>query len=119
MKTLLKSQRSNLCIAMLMLVIMNAGCKKKSDAPSSPGTNEVWMQNISFKPSTITVAVNTTIKWTNKDNMDHTATSITAGVFDSGTLGNGGTFSHQFTTTGTFTYLCNFHSGMNGTVIVK
>ena len=95
-------------------------CKKDSDDAGSgtPGTNEVWMQSSAFSPSTITVAVNTTITWTNKDGMTHTITSD-SGLFNSGNMGNGGTFTRQFTAAGTFPYHCNLHSGMKAKVVVQ
>ena len=91
-----------------------SGCKKDD---AKPGTNEVWMQNTAFTPGSITVAVNTTITWTNKDGTNHTVTSDST-LFDSGSIGNGGTFSHQFTVAGTFSYHCKIHSGMTGMIIV-
>src|ERR1700745_3009744 len=108
--------------AILLIGVVN-GCKKKDTTPttpttSSPGTNEVWMQNTAFTPSSITVAVNTTIKWTNKDGMNHTVTSTT-GLFDSGNISSGGVYSRQFTATGTYPYKCTIHPGMTGTVIVQ
>jgi plastocyanin len=99
-------------------------CKKSSDTTpnsssgSNPGTNEVWMQNMAFNPGSLTVVVNTTVKWTNKDGVAHTVTSAT-GAFDSGSIAGGGVYSHQFTTAGTYPYKCTFHSGMTGTVIVQ
>jgi plastocyanin len=80
--------------------------------------NEVFIQGMAFSPQTLTVAVNTTVKWTNKDAVSHTATSNT-GVFDSGMLGNGGWYSFQFTSTGTYQYHCAVHPGMTGTIIVQ
>ena len=78
-----------------------------------------------FSPDTVTVVigVNNTVYWTNEDAGAHTVTSDTAGLFDSGTSGplttQGGTFQFTFTTPGTYTYHCSFHSWMQGTVIVK
>ena len=40
------------------------------------------------------------------------------GSFDSGNLAPGATFSQSFSTPGTFTYHCNIHSSMTGTVTV-
>jgi len=45
-----------------------------------------------------------------------TATNVLE--LNSGNIGNGGTYSHTFTTAGTYTYFCDFHAGMAGTVIV-
>jgi len=118
---------SNLSISALTFFLLTVGvcgaCKKTSNTStpstsSGPGTNEVWMQNTAFTPSSITVSVNTTIKWTNKDGMIHTVTSTT-GLFDSGNISSGGVYSRQFTATGTFPYKCAIHSGMTGTVIVQ
>ncbi len=80
--------------------------------------NEVSIQGMAFNPPTLTVAKNTTVKWTNNDGMAHTVTSDT-GVFNSGTINPGGTFSFQFTTTGTFPYHCSFHPDMTATIIVQ
>jgi plastocyanin len=111
----------------LLIFLLIAGvftmfeCKKQStDAPVAaiPGANEVWIQNMAFNPSSITISVNTTIKWTNKDGVAHTVTSNN-GVFDSGNISANGTYSHQFTTAGTYPYHCTIHPSMTGTIIVK
>jgi plastocyanin len=100
-------------------------CKKADDNKPSQSTgstmsfSEVSMQGgNTFSPSSITVSINTTVKWTNKDSMAHTVTADD-GTFDSGTVSAGGTYSHTFTKAGTFGYHCAIHSGMTGTVIVQ
>jgi plastocyanin len=47
-----------------------------------------------------------------------TASSDT-GVFNSGTIGPGRSFTFMFPSTGTFPYHCNFHPGMVGSVVVQ
>lgn len=84
----------------------------------SPGLNEVFIQNLSFNPSTIMVSTNTTITWTNKDAIDHTVTSST-GLFNSGNIGPNGTYSYTFVTAGTYAYHCNIHPGMTASVSVN
>lgn len=107
-----------LASALLTVSAIN-GCKKSSATNSSnPGTNEVFMQNNAFTPASITVTVNTTVKWVNKDGFAHTVTSNT-NLFDSGTINGGGTYSRQFTVAGTYPYKCTIHSTMSGTVIVQ
>jgi plastocyanin len=81
-------------------------------------SNEVSISGMLFNPQTVTVTVNTTVTWTNNDAISHTVTSDT-GLFNSGTLTQGGKFSFQFTSAGTFTYHCAFHPDMVGTVIVQ
>ena len=101
-------------------------CSKSSNTDNSgnppgsgsPGPNEVWMKDIAFNPSTITVTAGTTIKWINKDPVSHTVTSDD-GLFDSGTIASGGTYTHQFDNAGTYPYKCTIHQGMTGTVVVN
>jgi len=103
-------------IMILMLVMFLSACSKSSN--STPGANEVFIESFSFTPSTITVAVNTTITWTNKDGIAHTVTSDEA-LFDSGTVNPKGTYTHQFTSLGTFSYHCTIHPTMTGKVVVQ
>lgn len=93
------------------------GCSKSKDT-TTPGANEVLIQSFAFSPSTLTVSVNTTITWTNKDAAAHTVTSDN-GLFDSGNMNTDATYSHQFTTAGTFPYHCTYHSNMLARVIVQ
>jgi plastocyanin len=78
----------------------------------------VTIQNFAFDPSNLTVKTGTTVTWTNMDGVNHTVTSDT-GLFDSGELGKGGTFSFTFDKAGVYTYYCvPHHSKMQGTVTV-
>ena len=67
---------------------------------------------------TVVIGVNNTVVWVNNDNMPHTVTA-TNKLFDSGNLNAGDTFSYTFTSPGTYTYGCSYHSWMKGTVIVE
>jgi plastocyanin len=113
----------SLGVVLAVLSISNS-CTKSSTDPTGgggsnqPGANEVWLQNRAFTPASITVAVGTTVKWTNKDSYTHNVTSSTA-VFNSGSMGNGAIFTFQFTAAGTYPYTCTLHPGMAGTVIVQ
>lgn len=115
-------------IIIAILIIINSCSKSKDMNPSpsangsggtgGPGTNAVTIQGMTFSPSTITVAVNSTVTWTNKDAITHTVTSDT-GLFDSGNVPAGSSFSHTFTTAGTFPYHCKIHPTMVATVVVS
>lgn len=85
---------------------------------TGPGVNEVFIQGMAFNPKTITVVANTTITWTNKDAIGHTVTSNTS-LFDSGLIGANGTYTHTFTTAGTFSYYCVVHPSMTASVTVS
>ena len=86
-------------------------------APSS-GPIKVAIKNFAFAPATITVAKGTKITFTNDDQTAHTATS-TQKAFDTGTVAPGASKTVVVSTPGTYTYICQFHAFMHGTVIVK
>ena len=71
-----------------------------------------------FRPATITINVGDTVTWRNTDDVPHTSTSED-GVWDSGALAAGEEFSFTFEEAGTFPYFCEFHPGMEGTVVVQ
>ena len=79
---------------------------------------------LAFSPSTVTVAPGEAVIWSFQ--ALHTSTSdVSTGpeVWDSGLLSSG-TFSHTFTTPGSYPYYCQLHSVpggtmMNGIVIVS
>jgi glucose/arabinose dehydrogenase/plastocyanin/phosphatidylethanolamine-binding protein (PEBP) family uncharacterized protein len=85
---------------------------------SAVAANQVSIGAMDFTPATITIQVNQSVTWLNTDSVPHTATSDT-GVWDSGTIGAGATYTRQFTSPGTFPYHCSFHPGMVGTVVVQ
>lgn len=132
MKTLIGSKSrilTSIAILFAIFSIFNS-CTKTMDntygtgndpgTKGGPGANEVWIQGSAFSPSTITVTAGTTITWTNKDGAAHTVTSTnTPSLFDSGSMSNGGTWSHMFSTVGTFPYKCTFHSSMTASVVVN
>jgi plastocyanin len=83
-----------------------------------PPANEVIIQSMAFIPQTLTVPVNSTVKWKNLDGITHTVTSDNAS-WDSGNIPAGSTFKFTFTATGTFHYHCTIHPLMTGTIIVQ
>lgn len=86
--------------------------------PSAGNIAAIMIQNYAFNPATLTVKEGTTITWTNGDSVAHTVTSDT-GIFDSGDLAEGKTFSYTFTTAGTYPYHCTpHHAKMAGTIVV-
>ncbi|BBZ73624.1 hypothetical protein MPRS_47170 [Mycobacterium paraseoulense] len=87
-------------------------------APAAPvGGNQVSIDNFAFAPATLTVAVGTTVTWTNRDEEPHTV-AASDGSFHSPGMGTGATFTHTFTDPGTFDYVCSIHPMMHGTVVV-
>jgi plastocyanin len=98
-------------------IFMACAMRMKSDM-TDRGPGVVWLKGDAFSPNTVTVPVNTTVTWTNKDFWAHTVTSDND-LFDSGKLKSHKTFSYKFTKAGTYAYHCSVHKMMVAKVIVK
>jgi plastocyanin len=77
-----------------------------------------------FDPQENTVAVGTTVVWTNNDEAAHTVTSGNpnegpSGTFDSSMISPGKTFEYKFDAAGDTEYFCQVHPWMTGKVIVQ
>lgn len=86
-------------------------------ATAAPKTVDVEIRNYAFSPKTITINKGDTIRFTNFDSVEHSATSDT-GKFDSGLLSQGLSWSVTFTEPGTYNYHCSPHPYMKATVVV-
>jgi plastocyanin len=96
---------------------------------SSPGIQNASIVGIksdeSYDPNPINLNAGDSVTWTNSDNDIHTVTSGSdegpsiGQEFDSGTLGEGQSFTHKFENPGTYEYFCSIHPSMVGEVIVK
>ncbi|MFQ5946395.1 MAG: cupredoxin family copper-binding protein, partial [Anaerolineae bacterium] len=78
---------------------------------------ELTIANFSFRPRTVTVLVGATVVWTHEDSAPHTVTSDD-GIFDAGTMAEGGSFQFTFESPGTYAYHCDIHPRMTGTIEV-
>ena len=87
-------------------------------ARQTPAAAEIKIDNFVFGPRDLTVAVGTTVTWTNRDDIPHTVVS-TDKLFKSKVLDTDETFSFTFDKAGTFPYFCSIHPKMTGTVLVK
>ena len=85
--------------------------------PGAAAGDAVNITGLAFAAPSITVPEGTAVIWTNSDPVPHTVTSNT-GAFDSGLLNPNQTFSFTFATAGTYSYFCDVHPTMLGTVIV-
>ena len=73
-----------------------------------------------YCPATVTVASGLEVVWTNADLAPHTVTyDGPEGPVDSGSIGQGQTWSTRFHQPGTYRYYCRFHPGMTGTIVVE
>lgn len=78
----------------------------------------VDIRSLRYSKGKIEIEAGTTIEWRNRDPLAHTVTSDSA-AFDSGEIRPGASWSHTFTTPGTYTYHCAPHPAMKATVVVR
>ena len=91
----------------------------KAAPPGSeaPRAEKVEIADFAYDPDPVTVQVGGKVTWQNEDTAPHTATADD-GSFDTGTLEEGKLKSETFKEPGTYTYFCEIHPTMHGTVEV-
>jgi amicyanin len=107
----------------LTLGVAGLGVGQKSSialAQDKASSLEVKIDNFSFGPASLAVAVGTTVTWTNRDDIPHTVVSTDdAKTFKSKVLETDEKFSFTFNKAGTYPYFCSIHPKMTGKVIVQ
>jgi plastocyanin len=89
----------------------------RADVPAAP-VAKVTIANMSFSPSTLTVAAGTSVTWVNRDGDAHSVEIRDKGFTSSPLLNTGDKYSYTFTTLGTYTYHCGVHASMTGKIVV-
>ena len=108
----------SLCLAAAALGL--AACGGSSDdepaaAAKASGGTAVAVADNTFTPASLKVAVGDTVTFENEGAIAHT---VTGDDFDSGSLAPGDTFTFKASEKGSFSYVCTFHPGMQGTIEV-
>jgi plastocyanin len=104
-----------IAVASAMVVSPNAAQANAEQPPAA--TADVKIDNFSFGPQTLKVAIGTTVTWTNRDDIPHTVVS-TDGSFKSKVRDTDETFSYKFEKAGTYPYFCSLHPKMTGQIVV-
>jgi plastocyanin len=111
----------NLVAALVLGPVVGAmlafGAIAAQDA-TTKDTNEITIDNFTFTPKELTVAVGTTVKWVNHDDIPHTVVEKKT-TFRSKALDTDDSYSFTFSSAGTFDYFCGLHPHMVGQIIVK
>jgi len=115
----------------IALLLVAAGCSSPASTAKSPAAVEI--RTFEFTPGVLDIARGTTVTWTNRDDILHTATAGTAikkddfgnydrkptGTFDGRMEKPGASYSFTFAEAGEFTYYCDRHAHMTGKIVVK
>jgi plastocyanin len=91
---------------------------KTATTVATADATTISIKEFMFAPTAMTVAVGTTVKWTNLDGEIHTIRSVDA-TFASGALDQNDSFAFKFDKPGTYRYVCSIHPQMVGTIVVK
>jgi amicyanin len=78
----------------------------------------VTIDNFTFTSPELTVAVGTTVKWVNHDDIPHNVIEKNK-TFRSKALDTDDSYSFTFASAGTYDYFCGLHPHMQGKIIVK
>jgi plastocyanin len=116
-------KRAPLLAVLALISLVVTGCGSSSKGGSDTGTqtgNAIRIQDFSYSPSPLTVSPGQTVTVSNKDSATHTVTSVGAVKFLTGSVSGGGTATFTAPSApGTYHYICDFHSSMKGTLVVK
>jgi len=80
--------------------------------------HRLTIKDFMFTPMALTIKAGDSVTWDNADGEPHTVVNLD-GQFRSKALDEKDTYSHVFTTPGTFKYLCSIHPKMVGTITVE
>jgi len=105
-------------VVVAMLLGPVAGALLAFGAVAAQEENVVTIDNFTFTAPELTVAVGTTVKWVNHDDIPHTVVDKNK-AFRSKALDTDDAYSFTFASAGTFDYFCSLHPHMVGKIIVK
>jgi plastocyanin len=106
-------------VAMVLLLAGSPNVTANTQQAVS-AASEVKIDNFSFGPGTTTVAVGTTVTWTNRDDIPHTVVSTDdPKAFKSKVMDTDEKFSYTFAKPGTYPYFCSIHPKMTGKIVVQ
>ncbi len=100
--------------------VLTAPTPESSRADDPTTTATVSINNQTYVPEEIRISPGTRVVWFNRDDDEHTVTSVGQPTpLDSPAFGKGETYQVTFTETGNFEYFCKIHNWMHGVVVVE
>jgi plastocyanin len=95
-----------------------AGGVSFADTPPLPKAHVVVMEELRFRPASLTVQRGDRVTWVNRDLFPHTATAD-GHAFDSKDIAPNASWTLVVREAGTFAYACAFHPMMKGILTVQ
>lgn len=117
-----------LIVGFLIITVVISGCSAQKaqvqpNAVPSAGElsvkNDIEISGFAFNPSFLTIPKGASVVWANMDSAPHTIVSDSGNEMSSGSISKGKTYTHTFSTPGTYEYHCSIHPSMKGKVIVE
>ncbi len=78
----------------------------------------VGIRNFCFAPTILRVQPGETVTWVNKDSFPHVVLGANGAWGEYARLGGGREVSYRFVSSGVYPYVCTYHPGMIGAVVV-
>ena len=106
-------------LAPLLAPVLAAGLTVLSASPAQAANHQVKIAKYAYGPGSLSVKQGDTVTWTNLDSVEHDVV-VTNGPasFRSPMLGKGESWSHTFSTAGSYSYICSVHPDMRASVSV-
>lgn len=98
-----------------LLVLAAAGA---SAAPAA-GATRVVIDDFAYGPQRVVVDRGSRVTWVNRDSTNHTVTFRARRPGNLGNVGEGERASARFKRGGSYRYVCAYHLGMRGRVVVR
>ncbi|MCZ4103766.1 MULTISPECIES: cupredoxin domain-containing protein [Streptomyces] len=118
---------SVICALLALTGCSSSSGSSSSTAPASTpagttasGAGRIVIKDFLFSPAALTVAPGTVVTVLNEDKTPHTATATDGKAFDTGTIAGGKSATFKApATAGNYSYICNIHQYMKGTLTVR
>lgn len=105
-------------LAAVLVLALAPGGPSPSTA-SAAATVTINIKDYEYSKKTVTIKRGQTVKWVNRDEMKHNATSNKSGGPKGKLLAKGKSYTWKATKKGTFSYFCTPHPFMKGKIVVK
>lgn len=103
--------------AVLAALLLALSAVMFASGPAEATSHSVTIKQYAYGPGSLSIKQGDTVTWTNQDVAAHDV-KVTSGPvsFQSPLLDQGESWSHTFTTAGSYSYICSVHPDMKGSI---